>query len=35
MATKTLVKALRAGRQCVIFPEGRLNVTGGSLMKVL
>jgi len=34
MATKTLVKALRAGRQCVIFPEGRLNVTGGALMKV-
>ena len=34
MATKSLVKALRAGRQCVIFPEGRLNVTGGALMKV-
>ena len=34
MATKSLVKALRRGRQCVIFPEGRLNVTGGALMKV-
>src|SRR5260221_9386806 len=34
MATKSLVKALRSGRQCVIFPEGRLNVTGGALMKV-
>ena len=31
MATKSLVKALREGRQCVIFPEGRLNVTGGAL----
>ncbi len=34
MATKSLVKALRAGRQCVIFPEGRLNITGGALMKI-
>ena len=34
MATKSLVKALRDGRQCVIFPEGRLNVTGGALMKI-
>jgi acyl-[acyl-carrier-protein]-phospholipid O-acyltransferase / long-chain-fatty-acid--[acyl-carrier-protein] ligase len=34
MATKSLIMALRGGRQCVIFPEGRLNVTGGSLMKV-
>ena len=34
MATKSLIRALRAGRQCVIFPEGRLNVTGGALMKV-
>ena len=34
MATKSLIKALREGRQCVIFPEGRLNVTGGALMKI-
>src|SRR6202166_2996832 len=34
MAMKSLVKALRAGRQCVIFPEGRLNITGGALMKI-
>ncbi len=34
MATKSLVKALRGGRQCVVFPEGRLNVTGGALMKI-
>src|SRR5205823_8315061 len=34
MATKSLVLAVRSGRQCVIFPEGRLNVTGGALMKV-
>src|SRR5260370_13616273 len=34
MAMKSLVKALRGGRQCVIFPEGRLNVTGVALMKV-
>ncbi|HVC55765.1 MAG TPA: acyl-[ACP]--phospholipid O-acyltransferase [Stellaceae bacterium] len=34
MAAKTLIKALRAGRHCVIFPEGRLNVTGGALMKI-
>jgi acyl-[acyl-carrier-protein]-phospholipid O-acyltransferase/long-chain-fatty-acid--[acyl-carrier-protein] ligase len=34
MATKSLIRAIRDGRQCVIFPEGRLNVTGGALMKV-
>ena len=34
MATKSLIKAVQAGRQCVIFPEGRLNVTGGALMKI-
>ncbi|MGD9618007.1 MAG: acyl-[ACP]--phospholipid O-acyltransferase [Alphaproteobacteria bacterium] len=34
MATKSLIHALRQGRQCVIFPEGRLNVTGGALMKI-
>ena len=34
MATKSLIKALREGRHCVIFPEGRLNVTGGALMKI-
>ena len=34
MAAKSLIKAIREGRRCVIFPEGRLNVTGGALMKV-
>ena len=34
MATKSLIRALHGGRQCVIFPEGRLNVTGGALMEV-
>jgi acyl-[acyl-carrier-protein]-phospholipid O-acyltransferase / long-chain-fatty-acid--[acyl-carrier-protein] ligase len=34
MATKSLIKSIREGSHCVIFPEGRLNVTGGALMKV-
>jgi acyl-[acyl-carrier-protein]-phospholipid O-acyltransferase/long-chain-fatty-acid--[acyl-carrier-protein] ligase len=34
MAMKSLIHELRDGRQCVIFPEGRLNVTGGALMKI-
>jgi acyl-[acyl-carrier-protein]-phospholipid O-acyltransferase/long-chain-fatty-acid--[acyl-carrier-protein] ligase len=34
MAAKSLIKAIREGCRCVIFPEGRLNVTGGALMKV-
>src|SRR5690242_20992607 len=35
MAAKALIKTLREnGGHCVIFPEGRLNVTGGALMKV-
>ena len=35
MAAKSLIKSLKEdGGRCVIFPEGRLNVTGGALMKV-
>lgn len=33
LAVKTLIKTVRADQQCVIFPEGRITVTG-SLMKV-
>ena len=33
MATRTLINAVRAGETLIIFPEGRITVTG-SLMKV-
>ena len=32
-AAKHMIKALQAGKQCMIFPEGRITTTG-SLMKV-
>jgi acyl-[acyl-carrier-protein]-phospholipid O-acyltransferase / long-chain-fatty-acid--[acyl-carrier-protein] ligase len=34
MAAKSLIRWLREGGRCVIFPEGRINITGGALMKV-
>ena len=33
MATRTLINAVKAGEALIIFPEGRLTVTG-SLMKI-
>lgn len=33
MSTKGMIKIIKAGKKCVIFPEGRLTVTG-ALMKI-
>ena len=33
MSTKSIINEIRGDRKCVIFPEGRITVTG-SLMKV-
>jgi acyl-[acyl-carrier-protein]-phospholipid O-acyltransferase/long-chain-fatty-acid--[acyl-carrier-protein] ligase len=34
MAARSLINSMKEGGRCVIFPEGRINVTGGALMKV-
>ena len=34
LGLRSLIEAVAAGRHCVVFPEGRLNVTGGALMKI-
>jgi acyl-[acyl-carrier-protein]-phospholipid O-acyltransferase / long-chain-fatty-acid--[acyl-carrier-protein] ligase len=34
MAARSLINSMKDGGRCVIFPEGRINVTGGALMKV-
>ena len=33
MATKTMINVVKSGKRCVIFPEGRITVTGG-MMKI-
>ncbi|MEH6630265.1 MAG: acyl-[ACP]--phospholipid O-acyltransferase [Halopseudomonas aestusnigri] len=33
MATKTMISVVKSGKRCVIFPEGRITVTGG-MMKI-
>lgn len=33
LATKSLIEAIRSNRKCMIFPEGRITITG-SLMKI-
>jgi acyl-[acyl-carrier-protein]-phospholipid O-acyltransferase / long-chain-fatty-acid--[acyl-carrier-protein] ligase len=34
IAARSLINSMKEGGRCVIFPEGRINVTGGALMKV-